>query len=822
MKRPNPTIRRLSTSSTRFPACHLTPEDEAQYMALSQRLLGRAIAECETTLIDMDSHWKYVRTIPVATSSLKVYKSTHHPSTAFGGAAAQVMATGIVSGTMDDIMTCLSADNSFAFRMNSALLMPKEHLDCEVLHTIVPLPTSSPTSSSTSDKFRFLGLKWGATKWPSASKHRDLCYLESTGVTRTSDTQGHVMEYGYCLMESIDLPAICPPLDQFSIKRVKVSLRHVFRTLPIGCTLVMSHCSIDLGSHASPSTMWMPPDLTTFPHLVSIAAAAEVATAIRLSNALLLRHPTTADNSTTWNVPEFLRKFPRECALCHHKSDRLQKHRVVNLLGSTGIKIVAQFFCHACAMPPATPPATSPSSATSPPSPLGPVIRPRPAPTMPLAPFSEMQSRAAKRHITQETFNECVRENMEEFDMIEEDAIADAVTQFESQGVDLSTIVKALDVVHPVLAALKVIEADESDDETCLHVKLVALQDQFKDAVGSSGAKELAGQINGPTILLQRLPAVQDVATRILLLSTLQSMVRCRTQIFLEVQSNDRYTQTAAFSSLKCICAKNEVNKKRLTSHGIIARLVVLFRDRSMVPDGRTKDIADVIRVLTLHDDTTSMFSQTHDIVKLFVEHGVIDAVLPYLRGVSSDPDTLSSWLAVVKQLAITEDTCRKLVAAGILDLLPTFQQHAHHPTEVYLQTLGCATIAAICLRSPANCDRAVQMHAHRAIGLAMVGFPDNVALLRQASLAIRNMVVRNEQLRPIVLEDVERHLRAALPLRGCGDEAYAALRDLGADVPLASIGTRESANFNPVMVSSNQLVEAIQDNATAPFGEFD
>ncbi|KAF0770715.1 hypothetical protein AaE_002553 [Aphanomyces astaci] len=317
---------------------------------------------------------------------------------------------------------------------------------------------------------------------------------------------------------------------------------------------------------------------------------------------------------------------------------------------------------------------------------------------------------AAKRHITQETFNECVRENMEEFDMIEEDAIADAVTQFESQGVDLSTIVKALDVVHPVLAALKVIEADESDDETCLHVQLVALQDQFKDAVGSSGAKELAGQINGPTILLQRLPAVQDVATRILLLSTLQSMVRCRSQIFLEVQSNDRsrrhlrrwgvviacrHPDGRVLVVERFICAKNEVNKKRLTSHGIIARLVVLFRDRSMVPEGGTKDIADVIRVLTLHDDTYVVllasvsiyissqdrqhhFIHTHDIVKLFVEHGVIDAVLPYLRGVSSDPDTLSSWLAVVKQLAITEDTCRKLVAAGILDLLPTFQQHAH------------------------------------------------------------------------------------------------------------------------------------------------
>lgn len=44
------------------------------------------------------------------------------------------------------------------------------------------------------------------------------------------------------------------------------------------------------------------------------------------------------------------------------------------------------------------------------------------------------------RAITQETFDEAVRENMEEFDMDQQGAINDAVAQFKSQGVDLTNI----------------------------------------------------------------------------------------------------------------------------------------------------------------------------------------------------------------------------------------------------------------------------------------------------------------------------------------------------------------------------------------------
>lgn len=40
----------------------------------------------------------------------------------------------------------------------------------------------------------------------------------------------------------------------------------------------------------------------------------------------------------------------------------------------------------------------------------------------------------AKRRITQETFDAAVRENMEEFEMDPDEALREAVEQFDSQG----------------------------------------------------------------------------------------------------------------------------------------------------------------------------------------------------------------------------------------------------------------------------------------------------------------------------------------------------------------------------------------------------
>lgn len=63
------------------------------------------------------------------------------------------------------------------------------------------------------------------------------------------------------------------------------------------------------------------------------------------------------------------------------------------------------------------------------------------------------------KRISQQTFDEAVAENMATFGQSREEAVADAVAEFESAGVDLSNIVTSADAnTHPVLKALGVLK----------------------------------------------------------------------------------------------------------------------------------------------------------------------------------------------------------------------------------------------------------------------------------------------------------------------------------------------------------------------------
>ncbi|KPI93219.1 Armadillo repeat-containing protein 6-like [Papilio xuthus] len=80
------------------------------------------------------------------------------------------------------------------------------------------------------------------------------------------------------------------------------------------------------------------------------------------------------------------------------------------------------------------------------------------------------------RVITQETYDDVVKENMDEFDMSPEEAIKEAIAQFEAQGVDLSNIIKDLNLntgeEHQVSLTVKKLKelsnAAQNNDEPIL------------------------------------------------------------------------------------------------------------------------------------------------------------------------------------------------------------------------------------------------------------------------------------------------------------------------------------------------------------------
>ncbi|RHZ38583.1 hypothetical protein DYB31_008425 [Aphanomyces astaci] len=342
-------LRRDVPPTSRFALAPLGRGHENKLKQLGRTLLKQAIVECETSLQGMDQHWKHVRN----SHGIKVYKAktVHAPS--------HMMTTGIIKASLHQVMQCLYADNTAQFRMLNALLMPKDHLDCEVLHALDVQDASHP--------FRFNGLKWCATSTGSLGKTtKDLCYFDSTGLTQTLDKDGQPLEYGYCFLESYDL-AQCPKLDAFSIGRAKISVRHIFRELPMGATVVMTHSTVD----SSTLPLWIHPQGPIPPQVLAIVNAADVAESIRLSR----RMQEQASNGLTvytkigsprpWGKLSFLlNRPPSKCTLCHHDTSKLLRRRVVQVEGN-GIKTSRQLFCSTSTLH-ASGYASSSSSACSP------------------------------------------------------------------------------------------------------------------------------------------------------------------------------------------------------------------------------------------------------------------------------------------------------------------------------------------------------------------------------------------------------------------------------------------------------------------------
>ncbi|CAK4083073.1 unnamed protein product [Aphanomyces euteiches] len=310
------------SSSSRFLLTPLTASQKDQLRKLGRRLLHQALEECDSTTQDENRYWKHFR----SSHGLNIFKAKP-------GAPSDLMISGIVHGKLHDVMTCLHAEDSHTFRVHSALLMPKEFMDGEVLHAIDVADDENP--------FRFTGLKWCATKWPGSAinKPRDICYFESTGMAQALDSAtGQPSTFGYSIMESIHLPP-CGPLDDLSIVRAKVSIRRIFRELPIGCTLVMTHCTIDPCGSLSSSSVWRT-DVSAMPQLLAITRATDVAQSIWLTQQL---HPSMEKRKMSFLAHAV-------CALCRRDYSKMEKKRVIesNPDGGSWIRATKRHFCTTC------------------------------------------------------------------------------------------------------------------------------------------------------------------------------------------------------------------------------------------------------------------------------------------------------------------------------------------------------------------------------------------------------------------------------------------------------------------------------------------
>ncbi|KAJ8270083.1 hypothetical protein GJAV_G00110130 [Gymnothorax javanicus] len=467
----------------------------------------------------------------------------------------------------------------------------------------------------------------------------------------------------------------------------------------------------------------------------------------------------------------------------------------------------------------------------------------------------------ANRRITQETFDAVVKENIDEFEMDPDEALNEAIQQFESQGVDLSNIVKAIpaagknetkdDQTHEVLQALEALQISAGSSLAAEHLKRFAEQCR-KDFA----QRHLAAQKDAyPTILSCCKRAEDDREALLAALSAFSALTDGQPDLLdaegrdfllrvLGCHQEDAAVTCLGARAIRHCCLKHEQNRQDLVKAGALSALTGAVSRLGGSPEV-VKEACAALRVMTFDDDVRVSFGHAHEHAKMIVlEHGGLKVIIEAAKAHPNNTGVLSELCATLSCLAVRNEFCQDIVELGGLKFMMSLLADSLDHQELVRQVLsalraiagnddvkdtivkaggtelivmamnrhmanpqvceqGCAAMCVSALRKPKNC--AVIMESGGAVAAlqAMKTHPREVGVQKQCCMLLRNLVVRTQVYsQPILEMGAESLINQALTMhRDCGDVGRAALRDLGCQSPEISCNRQPQDPRSPLSV---------------------
>lgn len=457
---------------------------------------------------------------------------------------------------------------------------------------------------------------------------------------------------------------------------------------------------------------------------------------------------------------------------------------------------------------------------------------------------------AAKRRITQETFDAAVRENMEEFEMDPDEALKDAAEQFESQGVDLSCIVQAVptgssaekqeEQTHEVLQALDSLRLGKDSAEVKADMK------SFTEHCSLEFAQRyLAAQKDAyPVILSYCKKSLEEQEALLAALSAMATLTDGQPdlldaegqQLLVEVlrkHREDSSMMCVAVRTVRHCCLKHEQNRQDLVKGGVLPLLTSAVRQHKQSAE-LVKEVSAALRVMTFDDDVRVMFGQAHEHAKIIVlEHNGLKILIEAAKAHQDNTSVLSEICSTLSRLAVRNEFCQDICDLGGLKFMMTLLADSYESAELVRQVLsairavagnddvkdavvnaggvqliviamnrhmtnsavceqGCACLSVLALRKPNNCQVIMENEGAMVAVQAMKTHANAVNVQKQACMLLRNLVSRMDSYcQPILELGAEALIAQALQKhQDCGDVGKATLRDLGCQVELRELWT--------------------------------
>lgn len=445
------------------------------------------------------------------------------------------------------------------------------------------------------------------------------------------------------------------------------------------------------------------------------------------------------------------------------------------------------------------------------------------------------------RVISQDTYDDLVKENIDEFDMTPEEAIKEAISQLEAQGVDLSNIIKDLAITskeeHLVTAAITKLKKLNNGDKTFKEIaeQLMILKVECEKDIAY---KLKAGKDGAYVILLDLLEYYLDKNEEnasILILETMNALMDQQPDLLeergamlikriLDGNTNENILVATLKWASSC-CLKHEKNRQTIFENNIVYNIKRLLRDRKNIT--LLTELFQLIRRLCLDDDVRVEFGKAHEhardiavntldlLVKLLkdntkpplvseimltmatvmVRHefcqtvgdaGGAEVLVSIFGDNFSSNSVVQQAFKLVTALAGNDDVKRQLMKSGIAPLVVlVINNNMNQQTTV---ALGLKCISSLCLRESSHSVMFFENGAHEVIAEAMNKYPNSSVIQKNACWAIRNMVARCKDRTNKFLElGVEQYLNKAYENfhQEFGFDIKSALRDLECDVKL-------------------------------------
>ncbi|XP_073813880.1 armadillo repeat-containing protein 6 homolog [Musca autumnalis] len=452
----------------------------------------------------------------------------------------------------------------------------------------------------------------------------------------------------------------------------------------------------------------------------------------------------------------------------------------------------------------------------------------------------------AAKVISQETFDDVVKENIIEFSMEPEEAKQETIKQFEAQGINLANIIKDLDInadtgkpiLNEKIDQLKLHLNEKSSDKEKL-LELLKVIDA--ECLKSLPHRVLAAKHETHTYILkilgQQLETPDALADTVLLetsLKTLNSLYHIQPDIFdataltyvkalLDLFATKESVICLTLQWLQKCCLMHEINRQNIMKADIVKYLKPYVSKES----GKIlRDVLAVLRFLVLDDDIRVEFGCAHEHARQLASEFIV--TLTELLGEVQDVNILADLMLTIGSLAVRQEFCVaadeagciKLVAQAMSDninsvrlnrealkllralaghdavksrivqggVAPILKDVIHtHMANENVVSAALACISTLTLRVKDNSKTFFDTGIAETIVESVRRHPKNKIVQRNGAWAIRNMVSRSrEQCDTWLSFGVEDVLNAAMVEHpSVVTDIKAALRDLGCKVEL-------------------------------------